>query len=85
MINPTQFSGSVVKRQFATGSKSERQAILLLTEAGDYVLRRQGGNPFQDPELERLVGKRIRCTGTLTGYTLLVSECAVIPTGSVES
>jgi hypothetical protein len=80
VINPRQFSGSVVKRPFAAGSKSERQAILLVTDAGDYVLRRQGGNPFHDHELERLVGKRIRCTGTLTGYTLLVSECAVIPT-----
>jgi hypothetical protein len=85
VTNPRQFSGSVVKRPFATCSKSERQAILLVTDAGDYVLRRQGGNPFHDYELERLVGKRIRCTGTLTGYTLLVSECAVIPPDNAES
>jgi hypothetical protein len=40
----------------------------------EYVLRRQGGNAFQDPELERLVGSRIRCTGTVTGYTLLITD-----------
>jgi len=72
------YSGSVVKRPFAKGSKSERDAIFLVTSEGDYVLRRQGGNPYHDPDLERLVGKKIRCTGILTGYTLLVSEFTVL-------
>ncbi len=72
------YSGSVVKRPFAKGSKSERVAIFLVTSEGDYVLRRQGGNPYRDPELERLVGKEIRCTGLVTGYTLLVSDYTVL-------
>jgi hypothetical protein len=72
------YSGSVVKRPFATGSKSQRDAIFLVTKEGDYVLRRPGGNAFFDPELEQLVGKKIKCTGTLSGYTLLINDCAVV-------
>ena len=36
---------------------------MLQTDGGDYVLRIQGGNPFHDPRLEQLVGKRIRARG----------------------
>ena len=72
------YSGSVVKRPFGIGSKSERDAILLVTKDKEYVLRRQGGNAFADPALEQLVGKQVQCTGTVTGYTLLVSDCAVV-------
>ena len=72
------YSGTVEKRRFGKGSKSERDAIFLVTADGDYVLRRQGGNAYHDPDLERLVGKQIRCTGIVTGYTLLVSDFAVV-------
>lgn len=72
------YSGSVVKRPFGAGSKSERDAILLVTKDKDYVLRRQGGNAFFDPALEKLVGKQVRCTGVVTGYTLLISDYAVV-------
>lgn len=72
------YSGSVVKRPFGVGSKSERDAILLVTNDKEYVLRRQGGNAFSDSELEQLVGKQVQCTGIVTGYTLLVSRCAVV-------
>jgi hypothetical protein len=72
------YSGSVVKRPFATGSKSQRDAILLVTDDHEYVLRRPGANAFFDPDLEQFVGKRVRCTGTVTGYTLLVKDCAAI-------
>ena len=69
-----QFTGQVIKKPFATGSKSARDAVLLATDAGDYVLRRQGGNPFHDETLEQLVGKRIVAQGVLTGYTLLLTS-----------
>ena len=77
-MTPTRYSGSVVKRPFGVGSKSEHDALFLVTKDGDYVLRRQGGNAFFDPELEKLVGKKIQCTGTLVGYTLLVTNCTVV-------
>jgi hypothetical protein len=38
------------------------------------VLRREGGNAFADPELEKLVGRRIRGTGHRAGYTFIMKE-----------
>lgn len=69
-----QLTGHVTKKLFAAGSKSEREAVILVTDKGEFVLRRKGGNPFFDAELEGLVGKRIRCTGDLTGYTFLMNN-----------
>jgi len=74
MSTRMELDGLVVKKLFGVGSKSERVAVFLQTNSGDYVLRRQGGLAFSDPELETLVGKRIRCTGTLVGYTFLMSD-----------
>ncbi len=65
--------GRVLKKPFAVGSKSEREAVVLSTEQGEYVLRRLGGSAFQDPELEALVGKSIRGEGTLHGYTFILT------------
>ena len=45
---------------------------MLDTEAGSFILRRAGGNPFHDPDLERLVGKRIRAEGEEHGQTLVM-------------
>ncbi len=68
------FTGHVIKKPFAKGSKSEHSAVLLATDEGEYVLRQQGGNPFHDDALEQLVGQRIVAEGVLTGYTLLLSS-----------
>jgi hypothetical protein len=38
------------------------------------VLRRQGGNAFQDDVLDGLVGHRIRGVGRRSGTTLILSE-----------
>jgi hypothetical protein len=67
-------SGNVVRKQVAEGSKSERTAILLQTDEGEYVLRIQGGNPFHDQRLEQLVGKRIRARGQIHGYSFLMDD-----------
>lgn len=69
-----QLNGHVVKKLFAAGSKSEREAVIIVTDEGEFVLRRKGGNPFFDAALEKLVGKRIRCEGDLTGYTFLMTN-----------
>ena len=69
-----EISGQVVKGPFATGSKSEHEAIFLNSERGRFVLRRQGGNPFRDPELEKLVGKTIRGRGVIVGAMFLMSD-----------
>jgi len=67
-------TGQVIRKQFAAGSKSERQAVMLQTPDGEYVLRIQGGNPFHDSRLEELVGKRIIARGELHGYTFLMKD-----------
>ena len=72
------FSGSVVKRPFGGGTKSEHDAVMLVTNDGRIHPRRQGGNAFCDPALEKLVGKRVQITGTVTGYTLLITDCFTI-------
>jgi hypothetical protein len=77
-----ELSGRVVRKPFGRGSKSERQAIVLRTADGDYVLRRQGGLAFGDPDLERLVGRRLRCQGTLSGYTFFMTGCEDIEDAS---
>jgi hypothetical protein len=69
-----QLSGRVTKKLFGKGSKSERQAVVLNTEAGQYVLRRRGGNPFHDPELEKLVGKTITANGDLVEYNFIMTD-----------
>jgi hypothetical protein len=68
------FSGLVIKQIVGKGSKSEHDAVMLETGKRKFLLRRQGGNPFRDPELDRLVGKRIQGSGVVTGNTLIMSE-----------
>jgi hypothetical protein len=67
-------TGRVVKRPFAGGSKSARHAVMIESDAGEFVLRRVGGNPFSDPALDAIVGKTIRATGVAHGYTFLISD-----------
>ena len=73
-----EFIGRVVERIFAKGTKSERLAIMLITEGHEYILRRQGVPPFHDPELEKLVDKKVRCKGIVYGYTLFITKATII-------
>jgi len=73
-----EFVGKVTTGPFGTGSKSEHQAVYIETDRGKFVLRREEGNPFYDPELQSLVGKTIRCDGEIDNYVLFASKCAVI-------
>ena len=71
-------NGQVVRKPFGTGTKSEREAIYLATPQGEYLLRRPAANPFElDPELNSLVGKKVRVSGTISGYTFFVSDWQV--------
>jgi hypothetical protein len=67
------YKGKVVRKPFAAGTKSEHEAVVLVTDGEELLLRRQGGNPFSDPELDGLVGKQITCKGIVRGYTLIMS------------
>lgn len=80
-----QLTGAVIKRLFGKGSKSEHNAVMLLTGDQRYVLRRQGGNPFQDPALDQLVGKTIQCTGFVNGYIFLMTGWKEVPAAEVRT
>ena len=74
-----EWTGNVICDTFAPGSKSEHPAVFLETANGRYKLERVGGNPFHDPEIEGLVGKRIKCSGELLGgHTLRMNEWKVL-------
>jgi hypothetical protein len=49
----------------ASGSKSEHSAVVIVSDEG-------GGNPFVDPELEKLVCKQIQCEGKVHGQYFIV-------------
>jgi hypothetical protein len=66
--------GMVTKALYGAGTKSEHEAVVLETPSGRYRLRRAGGNPFADPELDRLVGREVVCTGTVHQGTLVISD-----------
>ncbi len=68
------FHGMVVRKLFGKGSKSEHVAVSLETPTDTFMLRRLGGNAFRDSELDVLVGKRLRCEGTLVGSTVLMTH-----------
>lgn len=70
------FNGRVVKDCVNAGSKSERDAVLLVTNDRRLVLRRAGGNAFEDPELDGLVGKELAVEGDVWGQTLLMKTWA---------
>ena len=74
-----ELTGSVIRKQFAAGSKSEHAAVFLATGEREYKLERAGGNPFQDDELERLAGSRVVATGSIiAGHTFRVRSWQVL-------
>ena len=81
---PRRFSGKVVKRVYAAGSKSEHVAVTLDDHGTPLKMRRLGGNPFFDAELEKLVGKSITAEGTLLNpSTVLLSSWQEVDDGEV--
>lgn len=71
---PAELTGEVIVKPFATGSKSEHDAVFLQSAEGTYLLRKQGGNPFYDASLQKLVGKQVKVKGLLDRNLLLAKE-----------
>lgn len=67
-------TGKVITQTVSANSKSEHEAVCLQTNSGTYVLRREGGNPFYDADLQKLVGKQITCTGILADNVFIAKD-----------
>jgi hypothetical protein len=76
--------GDVVRQLLGAGTKSERDAVVLRTADGTVALRRRGGNAFADPELDALVGRRVRVQGTATPTTFLADDIEVLEPGDAS-
>ena len=70
--------GNVTKEAYGKASKSERDAILLVTDDTRYVLRRKSGPVFGDNELEKLVGHKVECDGFIVGGTFLADRIEIV-------
>ena len=75
----TALRGKVTRRVFGKGTKSEHLAVCIDTDRGSFLLRREGGPAFDDPALDRYVGKSVVCNGYLLSHTLLAERIAVEP------
>jgi hypothetical protein len=71
------WTGRVVRKTLHEGSKSEHEGLVLATPEGEFRLRRQGGNPFDDPELRGLEGKQIECEGILRSGQIIMTSWRV--------
>ncbi len=68
-------AGIVARKLVARGSKSEREAVVLVTpEGGEFILRRKGGHAFRDPQLDELVGTSITADGYVDGQTFIMAS-----------
>lgn len=76
--------GQVFRKSVSGGSKSSREAVCVRTKRGDYILRRLGGHPFHDEELEALVGKEVSIEGKLHGKTLIASMYHIVGDGEAH-
>lgn len=72
-------TGDVVRGPFGVGSKSARAAVWLEAADRRLVLRRKAGPAYDDRELDKYVGKRVKCDGFIVGYLLLVERIEIIP------
>ncbi len=77
-------SGLVTRGPFASGSKSERNAIWLETDEGRFVLRRKDGPAFGDHALDGLVGQHVCCDGFVLGYTVLAERITAATGNKVD-
>ena len=69
-----EITGKLILKTFSPGSKSEHEAVYIVTSNGEYVLRRVGANPFNDPDLKAMAGKEVTASGEIIGYLFLADE-----------
>ncbi len=76
-IRVSALQGRVTKKKYGKGSKSERDAVYIQTADTQLILRRKNGPVYADAELERYIGREVKCDGFLVGTTLLAERIEV--------
>jgi hypothetical protein len=76
--NTVQLDGQVMRKRVNPGSKSDHEAVVIVSARGEFKLRRQGGPPFGDADLHALVGKRIRAAGIVSAGQFIASQIDVL-------
>jgi hypothetical protein len=73
---PVELTGTVALHRHDLGSKSERDAVVLVTAEGDSTpLRRLGGHPLRDEVLLSLVGRTLSLQGwQRAGFFLIAPD-----------
>ena len=68
----------VRKKRIFKDTKSEHEALVLVTPEGEYKLQRQGGNPFWDDVLAELEGREIEGEGMLRGNRFIMTGYKIL-------
>jgi hypothetical protein len=72
--------GTIITRRFAVGSKSEKDGYILATDDGkDLWIELRGDNPFEQPTLRKLVGRRCQADGTFYNGKFLAKTIVPLP------
>jgi hypothetical protein len=66
--------GRVILGPYGKGTKSEHDAVLLVTSEDRYLLRRKDGPSFNDLELKKYIGREVECDGFLVGTSLIAEN-----------
>lgn len=83
---PQTVIGKIFKRQLGKGKQGERIVNAIFTEDGrDLVIRHDNGTAFQDDLFDTLQGKRVKLTGIMQSFVLIVSELAEVGTKEKNS
>jgi hypothetical protein len=71
--------GHVIRKRINVGSKSEHDAAVLMAGSEQFKLRKSGGHPFADPEVQALVGRRIKAEGFVSAGQFIMERYVVLP------
>jgi hypothetical protein len=72
------YRGYVRRKVVRSGTKSQHEALVLVTTDAEYKLRRQGGNPFWDDVLAVLEDKEIEAEGEVLRGELFLTSWQVV-------
>lgn len=78
MAEIKKLKGSVIKKLFAKGSKSESQQCFLETGEEQYVLRFPEENPFDMNLFEKYINNQVEVSGNTEDQYLFIKKIKVL-------